>query len=114
MILHLPLTLTLTSTLLSACRAAGRDGYDKVIQVVEALQDDVPLSLMFCLLPWNNYNQIYSQGYFSELQAFVNAVESRQNHVLTDLQSVRSVFEVMAEIHDTISRNHIRIQLNNS
>jgi virulence factor len=48
-------------------------------------------------------NQIYSQGYFSELQAFVNAVESRQNHVLTDLQSVRSVFEVMAEIHDTIS-----------
>ena len=48
-------------------------------------------------------NQIYSQGYFSELQAFVNAVEGSQNHVLTDLQSVRSVFEVMAEIHDTTS-----------
>ena len=48
-------------------------------------------------------NQIYSQGYFSELQTFIDAVESRQNHVLTDLQSVRSVYEVMAEIHDTIS-----------
>ena len=48
-------------------------------------------------------NQIYSQGYFNELQAFVNAVESSQNHVLTDLQSVRSVYEVMAEIHDTIT-----------
>jgi virulence factor len=48
-------------------------------------------------------NQIYSQGYFSELQTFIDAVESRQNHVLTDLQSVRSVYEVMAEIHDTTS-----------
>ena len=48
-------------------------------------------------------NQIYSQGYFSELQTFIDAVESRQNHVLTDLQSVRSAYEVMAEIHDTIT-----------
>ena len=48
-------------------------------------------------------NQIYSQGYFSELQAFVNAVESSQKHVLTALQLVRSVYEVMAEIHDTIT-----------
>ena len=31
----------------------GVDGYDRVIEVVEALKDEVPISLMFCLSPWN-------------------------------------------------------------
>lgn len=31
----------------------GVDGYDKVIQVIEQLHDILPLSLMFCLSPWN-------------------------------------------------------------
>ena len=35
-------------------RMRGRDGYDRVIEVVEALKDEVPLSLMFCLSPWNS------------------------------------------------------------
>ena len=39
-------------------RMRGRDGYDKVIQVVEALKDEVPLSLMFCLSPWNNFDDM--------------------------------------------------------
>ena len=33
----------------------GRDGYDKVIKVVEACKDIVPTSLMFCLSPWNSF-----------------------------------------------------------
>ncbi|NPD92341.1 radical SAM protein [Xylanibacter muris] len=33
----------------------GRDGYDKVIEVVEAVRDIVPVSLMFCLSPWNTF-----------------------------------------------------------
>lgn len=33
----------------------GRDGYDKVIEVVETLKDEVPISLMFCLSPWNSF-----------------------------------------------------------
>jgi predicted dehydrogenase len=36
----------------------GRDGYDRVIQVVETLKDEVPLSLMFCLSPWNNFDDM--------------------------------------------------------
>ena len=36
----------------------GRDGYDKVIRVVEALNDEVPLSLMFCLSPWNTFDDM--------------------------------------------------------
>ena len=36
----------------------GRDGYDRVIQVVEELKDDVPVSLMFCLSPWNDFDDM--------------------------------------------------------
>jgi len=39
-------------------RMRGRDGYDQVIQVVEALKDEVPLSLMFCLSPWNTFEDM--------------------------------------------------------
>ena len=39
-------------------RMRGRDGYDRVIEVVEALKDEVPLSLMFCLSPWNNFDDM--------------------------------------------------------
>lgn len=34
-------------------RMRGCNGYCKVIEVVEAVKDEVPLSLMFCLSPWN-------------------------------------------------------------
>jgi virulence factor len=43
-------------------------------------------------------NQVYSQGYFNEIQAFVNAAEGYGDHILTDLNSVKSVFETIAEI----------------
>ena len=36
----------------------GCDGYDRVIQVVETLKDEVPLSLMFCLSPWNKFDDM--------------------------------------------------------
>ena len=39
-------------------RMRGRDGYDRVIQVVETLKDEVPLSLMFCLSPWNSFEDM--------------------------------------------------------
>ena len=39
-------------------RMRGRDGYDRVIQVVEALKDEVSLSLMFCLSPWNSFEDM--------------------------------------------------------
>lgn len=34
-------------------RMRGCDGYGRVMEVVDALRNDVPLSLMFCLSPWN-------------------------------------------------------------
>jgi MoaA/NifB/PqqE/SkfB family radical SAM enzyme len=39
-------------------RMRGRDGYDRVIEVVEALRSEVPLSLMFCLSPWNTFDDM--------------------------------------------------------
>ena len=36
----------------------GRDGYDRVIKVVEACKDIVPVSLMFCLSPWNTFEDM--------------------------------------------------------
>ena len=39
-------------------RMRGRDGYERVILVVETLKDEVPLSLMFCLSPWNSFDDM--------------------------------------------------------
>ena len=36
----------------------GCDGYDQVIEVIEALKDEVPMSLMFCLSPWNTFDDM--------------------------------------------------------
>lgn len=39
-------------------RMRGVDGYDRVIRVVEACRDVVPVSLMFCLSPWNDFDDM--------------------------------------------------------
>lgn len=39
-------------------RMRGCDGYASVIQAIEALKDEVPLSLMFCLSPWNSFDDM--------------------------------------------------------
>jgi len=149
-------------------RMRGCDGYDRVIEVVEALKDEAPLSLMFCLSPWNTFddmayvidvakhygvdvrigiyrlsqmeelsfghkpsatafgipmeklrahhetkevlcqrnnftpillnNQIYSQGYFNEMVAFVNAVEGSHHTIVTDIKTIRETYQLMNEI----------------
>lgn len=36
----------------------GRDGFDKVVEVIETLKDEIPISLMFCLSPWNSFKDM--------------------------------------------------------
>lgn len=36
----------------------GVNGYDNVIDVVNTIKDEVAVSLMFCLSPWNNFNDM--------------------------------------------------------
>ncbi len=43
-------------------------------------------------------NQVYSQGYFNEIFAFVESLEGRTDNVLTSLQSVRDTYELIYEI----------------
>lgn len=33
----------------------GCNGHDKVMEVVKAVKDEIPVSLMFCLSPWNTF-----------------------------------------------------------
>ena len=43
-------------------------------------------------------NQIYSQGYFSEIQAFVSSIEHNHSCVLTDIATVKPTYETIMEI----------------
>lgn len=36
----------------------GVDGYDKVLKVIEELKDEIPVSLMFCLSPFNSFKDM--------------------------------------------------------
>ena len=43
-------------------------------------------------------NQISSQGYFSEIEAFVNAVEGRSHAIATDIKSLRETYQLINEM----------------
>ena len=43
-------------------------------------------------------NQIYSQGFFNEIQAFVSSVERGRPCVLSDISTVKPTYETMMEI----------------
>ncbi len=36
----------------------GVDGYDRVIELIENMKDEIPVSLMFCLSPWNSFEDM--------------------------------------------------------
>lgn len=39
-------------------RMRGVDGHDRVLEVVTSLRDEIPISLMFCLSPWNSFKDM--------------------------------------------------------
>lgn len=43
-------------------------------------------------------NQIFTQGYFNEVTAFVNAIEKRENNILTDITELRDTYEIISKI----------------
>ena len=43
-------------------------------------------------------NQVYSQGYFNEISAFVESVEDRADNVLTGLQSVKDTYQLISTL----------------
>ena len=43
-------------------------------------------------------NQVYTQGYFDEIETFVNAVEGYQNKNLSDVDSMTATFKLLDEL----------------
>ena len=67
----------------------GCYGFDRVIEVVETLKDEVPLSLMFCLSPWNTFDDM----------AFVIEVARRYNvDVRIGIYGTMAFFDTTSEL----------------
>ena len=50
------------------------------------------------LIPTLSNNQIYSQGYFCEIQAFISSIEHSHSCVLSDISSVKPTYETLLRI----------------
>ena len=44
-------------------------------------------------------NQVYTQGYYNEIEAFVNNVEASNNTIVTGIKTVRDAYQLMNDIH---------------
>ena len=84
----------------------GVDGHDKVIELIETLKDEIPISLMFCLTPWNSFADMdyvigiakkygidVRIGIYGTMDFFDTKAE------LLDVEDYRS--KIPASIHDT-------------
>lgn len=67
----------------------GVDGYDRVIQVVEAVKDVVPVSLMFCLSPWNN---------FDDMEYVVNIAEHYDVDIRIGIYGTMAFFDTTSDL----------------
>ena len=48
--------------------------------------------------PTLSNNQIYSQGYYSEIQSFITSIEHGHSSILTDIASIKPTYEVLTRI----------------
>lgn len=77
----------------------GRDGYDKVIETVETLKDVVPLSLMFCLSPWND---------FKDMEFVINIAKQYSIDVRIGIYGTMSFFDTSGELLSADMEGYIR------
>mgnify|MGYP001036424186 FL=1 len=86
----------------------GVDGYDKVIKVIEELKDEIPISLMFCLSPFNSFKDMEYTidiakrygidiriGIYGTMAYFDTKAEMLQ------AQGEKYISQIPANIHDT-------------
>ena len=84
----------------------GRDGYDKVIEVIETLKDEIPTSLMFCLSPWNNFQDMeyvinVAKKYNIDVRIGIYGTMAFFDTTSDLLSSPDFVKQIPANIHDT-------------
>lgn len=67
----------------------GVDGYDKVIEVIETLKDEIPISLMFCLSPFNS---------FSDMEYVIDIAKRYDIDVRIGIYGTMAYFDTSAEM----------------
>ena len=76
----------------------GVDGYDKVIQVIEALRSEVPISLMFCLSPFNS---------FKDMEFTINIAKKYGIDIRIGIYGTMAYFDTKAEMLQTREAEYI-------
>ncbi len=77
----------------------GRDGYDKVMQVVEKCRGKCPISFMFCLSPWNS---------FEDMKFVINIAQQKNIDVRIGIYGTMDFFETtnkMIKSNDDFIKN---------
>lgn len=101
----------------------GVDGYDSVIQVVETLKDEIPISLMFCLSPWNSFDDmryvidiakrynidvrigIYGTMAFFETKAELLSLNDYLNQIPSNIHETQENYDFIALYNQWINGN---------
>ncbi len=76
----------------------GCNGHDRVIEVVSALKKEVPISLMFCLSPWNS---------FKDMEYVINVAKEHEIDVRIGIYGTMDFFNTTAELLTTDNGNFI-------
>ena len=77
----------------------GCNGHDTVIEVVEALKDEVPISLMFCLSPWNS---------FADMDYVIGVAKRYGIDVRIGIYGTMDFFDTTAELLTADMENYIQ------
>lgn len=67
----------------------GVDGYSKAIKVIETLKDEIPISLMFCLSPWNS---------FEDMKYVINIAKQYKIDIRIGIYGTMAFFDTKAEL----------------
>ena len=76
----------------------GVDGYDKVIEVIEELKDEVPISLMFCLSPFNS---------FKDMEYTIDIAKKYGIDIRIGIYGTMAYFDTKAEMLQTKGEDYI-------
>ncbi len=86
----------------------GVDGYNKVIRVIEELKDEVPISLMFCLSPFNSFKDMeyaidIAKKYGIDIRIGIYGTMAYFDTTAAMLQTQSEEFisQIPSNIHDT-------------
>ena len=93
------LYLSLDGSRETYCYMRGRDGYDKVIEVIESCKDRLPISLMFCLSPWNS---------FVDMEHVISIAKQYDIDVRIGIYNTMSFFDTTKDLMETDDKDFLR------